>query len=149
MFIFVLHLGVRGAAIATVLSQIASCLYVLHILFGKTIPIRITFGGYSFAIMKRILTVGFTPFLIIAIDNVMIIAMNLPSCSGMHRRTRRQLHHLCNDRSELYADYYDTARRNQQAERSQSSLTIMELEIPGVFLRHRKPSSHSVPDLRP
>ena len=66
----------RGAAIATVLSQIASCLYVLHILFGKTIPIRITFGGYSFAIMKRILTVGFTPFLIIAIDNVMIIAMN-------------------------------------------------------------------------
>lgn len=76
VFIFVLHLGVRGAAIATVLSQIASCLYVLHILFGKTIPIRITFGGYSFAIMKRILTVGFTPFLIIAIDNVMIIAMN-------------------------------------------------------------------------
>lgn len=65
VFIFVLHLGVRGAAIATVLSQIASCLYVLHILFGKTIPIRITFGGYSFAIMKRILTVGFTPFLII------------------------------------------------------------------------------------
>lgn len=76
VFIFVLHLGVRGAAIATVLSQIASCLYMLHILFGKTIPIRITFGGYSFAIMKRILTVGFTPFLIIAIDNVMIIAMN-------------------------------------------------------------------------
>ena len=76
LFIFVLGLGVRGAAIATVLSQIASCLYVLHILFGKTIPIRITFGGYSFAIMKRILTVGFTPFLIIAIDNVMIIAMN-------------------------------------------------------------------------
>ena len=76
VFIFVLHLGMRGAAIATVLSQIASCLYMLHILFGKTIPIRITFGGYSFAIMKRILTVGFTPFLIIAIDNVMIIAMN-------------------------------------------------------------------------
>ena len=76
LFIFALGLGVRGAAIATVLSQIASCLYVLHILFGKTIPIRITFGGYSFAIMKRILTVGFTPFLIIAIDNVMIIAMN-------------------------------------------------------------------------
>lgn len=76
VFIFVLHLGVCGAAIATVFSQIASCLYVLHILFGKTIPIRITFGGYSFAIMKRILTVGFTPFLIIAIDNVMIIAMN-------------------------------------------------------------------------
>ena len=76
VFIFVLHLGGRGAAIATGLSQIASGLYGLHILFGKTIPIRITFGGYSFAITKRILKVGFTPFLIIAIDNVMIIAMN-------------------------------------------------------------------------
>ena len=34
VFIFVLHLGVRGAAIATVLSQIASCLYMLHILLS-------------------------------------------------------------------------------------------------------------------
>ena len=87
VFIFVLHLGVRGAAIATVLSQIASCLYVLHILFGKTIPIRITFGGYSFAIMKRILTVGFTPFLIITCATIvqsfmLIITIPLGGISG-------------------------------------------------------------------
>ncbi len=35
LFIFVLDMGVRGAAIATVISQAASCLYVLRFLFGK------------------------------------------------------------------------------------------------------------------
>ncbi|HIT07082.1 MAG TPA: MATE family efflux transporter [Candidatus Scybalocola faecipullorum] len=76
VFIFVFNMGVRGAAIATVLSQIASCIFVLGFLFSKTPPIRISFGGYKFWIMKRVLTLGFTPFIIIAIDNVMIIAMN-------------------------------------------------------------------------
>lgn len=61
---------------ATVLSQVASCAFVLTFLFGRTVPIRITFGGYSFKIMRRVLALGFTPFIIIAIDNVMIIAMN-------------------------------------------------------------------------
>ena len=76
IFIFVFHMGVRGAAIATVLSQVASCCFVLWFLFGKTGPIRITFSGYSMKIMRRVLLMGFTPFIIIAIDNVMIIAMN-------------------------------------------------------------------------
>ena len=76
VFIFVLHLGVRGAAIATVLSQIASCLYMLHILFGKTIPIRITFGGYSARIIRRVLAFGLSPFLIIATDSILLIVLN-------------------------------------------------------------------------
>ena len=37
---------------------------------------RQTFGGYDLRIMGRVMVLGFTPFLIIAIDNVMIIAMN-------------------------------------------------------------------------
>lgn len=76
LFIFVFHMGVAGAAIATVISQFASCVYVLCFLFGKKVPIRISFGGYDLRIMRRILSIGFTPFIIIAIDNVMIIAMN-------------------------------------------------------------------------
>lgn len=76
IFIFVFHMGVRGAAIATVISQIGSCIFVLKFLFGKTVPIKITFGGYSPGLMGKILVMGFTPFIIIAIDNVMIIAMN-------------------------------------------------------------------------
>lgn len=76
VFIFLLHMGVAGAAVATVLSQMASCAFVLSFLFGKKAPVKITFGGYDWALIRRILTIGFTPFIIIAIDNVMIISMN-------------------------------------------------------------------------
>lgn len=76
VFIFVFQMGVSGAALATVLSQIASCTFVLKFLFGKKVPIRITFGGYEWYIMKRVILLGMTPFLIIAFDNILIIAMN-------------------------------------------------------------------------
>lgn len=76
VFIFVLDMGVAGAALATVLSQLASCLFVLTFLFRRQPPIRITFGGYSARIMGRVMATGFTPFAIIAFDNVMIIALN-------------------------------------------------------------------------
>ena len=76
VFIFLLDMGVAGAALATVLSQLASCIFVLVFLFGRQPPIRITFGGYSARIMGRVMATGFTPFIIIAFDNVMIIALN-------------------------------------------------------------------------
>ena len=76
VFIFALDLGVLGAALATVLSQLASCVYVLGTLFGRGVPVRIAFGGYRLRLMGKILTIGLTPFLIVGIDNVMIIAMN-------------------------------------------------------------------------
>ena len=76
VFIFALDLGVVGAAVATVLSQIASCAYVLRFLFSKEVPVPITFGGYRLRRMGRILLTGLTPFLIVAVDNVMIITMN-------------------------------------------------------------------------
>ncbi len=76
IFIFVLDLGVSGAAIATVLSQLLSCIFVLRFLFFGEIPVKITFGGYSWRTVRRVLAIGFTPFVIIAIDNIMIIVMN-------------------------------------------------------------------------
>ena len=76
IFIFLFDMGVKGAAIATVISQIASCVYILSFLFGKKVPVKITFSGYSFKIIRKILVLGFSPFAIIALDNVMIIAMN-------------------------------------------------------------------------
>ena len=76
LFIFAFDQGVRGAAVATVISQMASCGFVVRFLLGKRAAVRIGFGGYSWKEMRRILTIGFVPFLIIAVDNVMIIAMN-------------------------------------------------------------------------
>lgn len=76
IFIFALDMGVPGAAIATVLSQMASCLFVLAFLFSRKPMIRIIFGRYHWFIMKRVLTVGFTPFIIVAFDNILIISLN-------------------------------------------------------------------------
>ena len=76
VMIFVFDLGVQGAALATVISQAASMVFVLSFLFSKRSNVKITFGNYNFGIMSRVLKLGFTPFAIIAVDNVMIIAMN-------------------------------------------------------------------------
>ena len=54
LFIFTLRMGVAGAALATVLSQVASCAFVLLFLFHRNTPVRITFGGYSWRLIRRI-----------------------------------------------------------------------------------------------
>ncbi len=77
LFIFTFGMGVAGAALATVLSQLASCLFVLVFLFGRTTPVRITFGGYSFRIMRRVLAFGLSPFIIIATDSLLLIVLNM------------------------------------------------------------------------
>lgn len=41
IFIFGLHMGVRGAALATVISQCCSCIWVISFLFGKRTTLRI------------------------------------------------------------------------------------------------------------
>lgn len=87
VFIFGLDMGVAGAAVATVLSQAASCLFTLYILFGKRVPVRIIFRRYEGKSGKRrvmdreicirVLVLGMTPFLIILFDNVLIIIQNI------------------------------------------------------------------------
>ena len=76
VFIFLLDLGVKGAALATVLSQLASCLYVLRFLSRPDIPVPIRRESWDGRLVRKILSVGFTPFLIVAVDNVMILSMN-------------------------------------------------------------------------
>lgn len=77
IFIFLFDMKVAGAALATVLSQMLSCSFVLLFLFGKRPPVRITFGGYQFITMMRILLTGLSPFIIVAFDSVLIIVMNM------------------------------------------------------------------------
>lgn len=76
VFIFVLDMGVQGAALATVFSQMVSCFFVLAFLFGRKVPIRISVGGYEWRVIRRVVALGLTPFLIIAFDNILIIALN-------------------------------------------------------------------------
>lgn len=76
ILIFACHLGVKGAAIATVVSQFLSAAFALKFLFGRNTIIRITFKGYSLKIMRKIVLLGLSPFLIIATDSIMILALN-------------------------------------------------------------------------
>lgn len=76
IFIFLLDMGVAGAAVATVISQMLSCGFALFFLFGRRPPVRISFGGYDKKLMGRILFLGISPFLILATDSVIQIVMN-------------------------------------------------------------------------
>ena len=48
VFIFVMHMGVKGAALATVISQILSALWVLKFLTGKKIILKLEFKDMHF-----------------------------------------------------------------------------------------------------
>jgi putative MATE family efflux protein len=76
VFIFVFHAGIAGAAWATVIAQMVSCAFAVTFLFSKQVPIRITFGNYSFPIIKKILSIGLCPFIILSTDSLIIIIMN-------------------------------------------------------------------------
>lgn len=65
VFIFALHMGIRGAAIATILSQTVSAVWVLAFLLGKRNAIRIRIGNLALErkVVRRILGLGFATFI--------------------------------------------------------------------------------------
>ena len=71
LFIFALGLGVRGAAIATVLAQVIALIWQFHILSDKSELLHFRRGIYRLRrkIVRDILAIGMSPFL-----------MNLAAC---------------------------------------------------------------------
>ena len=76
VFIFIFDMGVAGAAVATVIAQMASCMFAVVFLSRKKVPIGICFGNYSGKTMLKIIAVGFSPFMILATDSVIILVTN-------------------------------------------------------------------------
>ena len=76
ILIFAFHMGVAGAAAATVISQMASCALVLLSLYHKKMPVRLGWGGFHWPVIRQIVSFGFSPFLIIASDSILLIALN-------------------------------------------------------------------------
>lgn len=76
IFIFALHMDVAGAAIATVISQMASCATVLYCLRRKKASVRLTWGGFDAALISRILSFGLPTFLILSTDSAILIVLN-------------------------------------------------------------------------
>lgn len=78
IFIFGFHMGVRGAALATILSQAMSCIWVLAFLFGKKTTLRIQ--KKYFALEKKIflpsLALGLSTFVMQASESIISICFN-------------------------------------------------------------------------
>ena len=78
IFIFGLDLGVRGAAFATILSQMISCIWVLAFLFGKKTILRIR-AKYMMLHAKIILpcvALGLATFVMQASESVISVCFN-------------------------------------------------------------------------
>ena len=78
LFIFGLHLGVRGAALATVISQGISCAWVLAFLCGKKTILHIK--KQNLRLPKKILlpcvALGLSPFIMQASESVISVCFN-------------------------------------------------------------------------
>lgn len=75
LFIFGLKLGVSGAAIATVLSQLLSFLFVLTFLFGKRNEQPVCFA-WRFPYAGAIMSLGLAPFIMQVTNSLVQIACN-------------------------------------------------------------------------
>lgn len=78
LFIFVLGLGVRGAALATVISQCASALWVLIFLFGKRTVLRIRkkYLRLKARVVFGTMSLGVSPFIMQSTESLVTIALN-------------------------------------------------------------------------
>ena len=79
LFIFVFGMGVKGAALATVISQGVSCAFVLAFFFGKRTNIRIKFSllAPKAKIILPMLALGVSPFIMQATESAVQIVFNV------------------------------------------------------------------------
>lgn len=78
IFIFVLEMGVKGAATATVISQAVSALWVVLFLTGKKTQLRIRKENLKITpkVMLPVLALGVSPFIMSATESILNIAFN-------------------------------------------------------------------------
>ncbi|MCD8323114.1 MAG: MATE family efflux transporter [Oscillospiraceae bacterium] len=78
IFIYVLGLGVRGAALATVISQGASCLWVMSFLLGKRTILKIKRKNLRLhaLVIRPCMALGLATFIMQASESVISICFN-------------------------------------------------------------------------
>ena len=78
VFIFLFDMGVAGAAVATVISQFVSCLWVLGFFFGKKTMLRLTKKSleYDLNVMKRVFGLGLSPFFMSSTEGILQVSFN-------------------------------------------------------------------------
>lgn len=78
IFIFQFHLGLRGAAIATVLGQLIALVYVMHQFFGRHHYVYLHAKVLSFRadIVRKIMSIGVAPFLVNISGCLIVVVIN-------------------------------------------------------------------------
>lgn len=79
LFISVLHMGIRGAAIATVIAQIISALWVMQLLFFSDrigVKIKIKYMALRISYVRRILALGVSSFVFMANESLVGVVLN-------------------------------------------------------------------------
>ena len=78
IFIFLLNLGVKGAALATVISQAVSAIWVLSFLLSKraTLKIRFVYMVPNMDVIKSIAALGISPFIMSATESLITVVFN-------------------------------------------------------------------------
>lgn len=78
IFIFAMKLGVRGAALATILSQFISCIWVLAFLFGKKTFLRIRAKNLVLQAncILPTLALGLSVFIMQASESIILVCFN-------------------------------------------------------------------------
>lgn len=78
VFIFVFNMGVEGAALATILSQLVSAVWVLAFLCSKRSAIQLQLQAMrpKIKIIGRIAALGISPFVMMATESLVSITLN-------------------------------------------------------------------------
>ena len=78
LFIFAFGLGVKGAAIATVISQAASAAWVLRFLFSSKTHVRLDFKDMKpdLSVIGKITALGISPFVMASTESLVGFALN-------------------------------------------------------------------------
>lgn len=78
IFIFGFNMGVKGAALATVIAQTISALWVIYFLFGKKSILRIRkrYLLPNLRVVLPIIALGVSPFIMQATESLVLISLN-------------------------------------------------------------------------
>ena len=78
IFIFVLNMGVSGAALATILSQAISCVWVLHILTSgrSELKLKKEYFRFNWRMLAPCLALGLSPFIMQGSESILNICFN-------------------------------------------------------------------------
>lgn len=78
IFIFAFDMGVRGAALATIISQAVSAIWVLKFLLGKTTKLKIKrqYLRVKRSVILPVIALGVSPFIMQSTESILMICFN-------------------------------------------------------------------------